>query len=144
MDSDFLEIRAKIIEILEKENELLEIASVVGQDVLSDDKKLALQVAECIRIGFLRQNSFSEIDTYVPIKKQFKMMQTLILIYERALKLIQKGKPISQILKTGVLNEFSNLKNTIKNDELEKMDEFDKKIKNSFKKIEDEYKEHLG
>ena len=144
VDSDFLEIRAKIIEILEKENELLEIASVVGQDVLSDDKKLALQVAECIRIGFLRQNSFSEIDTYVPIKKQFKMMQTLILIYERALKLIQKGIPISQILKTGILNEFSNLKNTIKNDELEKMDEFEKKIKNTLKKIEDEYKEHLG
>lgn len=143
IDTDFISIRSKIVEILEKESELLEIASVVGKDVLSDDKKLALEIAESIRIGFLRQNSFSEIDTFVPIKKQFKMMQTLIIIYERALKLIQKGIPISQIAKTGMFNEYKKLKDTIKNDELEKIDEFNKKCKNFLKKIEDEYREHL-
>ena len=143
IDSEYLNTRAKIVKILEKENELLEIASVVGQDVLSDDKKLALEVAAAIRIGFLRQNSFSEIDTYVPINKQFKMMQTILLIYERALKLVQNGIPISQIVKTRILEEYKELKNTVKNEELEKIDEFDKKVKNVLKKIEDEYKEHV-
>ena len=97
VDSEFSDHRTKIVKILEKENELLEIARVVGQDVLSDDKKLAIEVASSIRIGFLQQNSFSEVDTYVPIEKQFKMMDIIILIYERALKLIKKGIPISEI-----------------------------------------------
>lgn len=143
INSDFSEIRSKVVKILEKENELLEIARVIGQDVLSDDKKLAIEVARAIRVGFLQQNSFSDIDTSVTIEKQFKMMETIILIYERALKLINKGIPISEIKKTGILEEYKELKNTVRNDEINKIDEFDVKIKNSLKKLEEEYKEHI-
>ena len=143
VDSEFLEYRTKIVKILEKENELLEIARVVGQDVLSDDKKLLLEVASSIRIGFLQQNSFNDIDTSVTIEKQFKMMETIILIYDRALKLINKGIPISEIKKTGLLEEYNELKYNVRNDEIEKIDEFDVRIKNKLKKLEDEYREHI-
>ena len=143
VDSEFLEYRTKIVKILEKENELLEIARVVGQDVLSDDKKLLLEVASSIRIGFLQQNSFNDIDTSVTIEKQFKMMETIILIYDRALKLINKGIPISEIKKTGLLEEYNELKYNVRNDEIEKIDEFDVRIKNRLKKLEDEYREHI-
>jgi V/A-type H+-transporting ATPase subunit A len=143
VDSEFLELRGKIVKILEKENELLEIARVVGQDVLSDDKKLLLEVASSIRIGFLQQNSFNDIDTAVTIEKQFKMMETIILIYERSLKLINKSIPISEIKKLGLLEEYNELKYNVKNDEIEKIDEFNVKIKNKLKKLEDEYKEHI-
>lgn len=143
VDSEFLEYRTKIVKILEKENELLEIARVVGQDVLSDDKKLLLEIASSIRIGFLQQNSFNDIDTAVPIRKQFKMMETIILIYDRALKLINKGIPISEIKKTGLLEEYNEIKYTIKNDEIEKIDDFNVNIKNRLKKLEDEYREHI-
>ena len=143
VDSEFLEYRTKIVKILEKENELLEIARVVGQDVLSDDKKLLLEVASSIRIGFLQQNSFNDIDTSVTIEKQFKMMETIILIYDRALKLINKGIPISEIKKTGLLEEYNELKYNVRNDEIEKIDEFDVRIKNRLKKLEDEYRQHI-
>lgn len=143
VDSEFLEYRTKIVKILEKENELLEIARVVGQDVLSDDKKLLLEVASSIRIGFLQQNSFNDIDTSVPIEKQFKMIETIILIYDRALKLINKGIPISEIKKTGLFEEYNELKYNVRNDEIGKIDEFDVRIKNGLKKLEDEYREHI-
>ena len=143
VDSEFLEYRSKIVRLLERENELLEIARVVGQDVLSDDKKLMLEVASSIRIGFLQQNSFNEIDTFVPIEKQFKMMETIMLIYDRALKLINKGIPISEIKKTGILSEYNELKYNVKNTEIEKIDDFDVSIKNRLKKLEEEYREHI-
>ncbi len=143
VDSEFLEYRTRIVKILEKENELLEIARVVGQDVLSDDKKLLLEVASSIRIGFLQQNSFNDVDTSVPIEKQFKMMETIILIYDRALKLINKGIPISEIKKTGLFEEYNELKYNVRNDEIGKIDEFDVRIKNRLKKLEDEYREHI-
>ncbi len=143
IDSDFQDNRRRIVEILEKENELQEIAKVVGQDVLSDDKKLTLEVAEAIRVGFLRQNSFSEIDTYVPIEKQYKMMQTVLLINDRSFKLIEKSIPLSEIKKTGIFEDFKEIKNTVRNDELEKIDEFDMRVKTKLKKLEEDYKEHI-
>ena len=76
--------------------------------------------------------------------KQYKMMKTVILIYERALKLIQKAIPLSAINNTGIFAEYKEIKNTIKNEELEKIDEFDLKVKNKLKKLEEEYKEHIN
>ena len=134
VDVDFLECRQKIVSILEEENELLEIARVVGQDVLSDSKRLVLEVAKAIRVGFLQQNAMSDIDSQVPLIKQYKMMQTIILLYERALKLIEK---------LGFFEEYVKLKMNVANDDLGKFSELNSRIKNRLKKLEDEYVEHI-
>ncbi len=143
VDIEFLDLRQEILKILEEENKLLEIARVIGQDVLSDSKKLILQVSKAFRIGFLQQSALNEIDTFVPIQKQFEMMQTLLLIYEKSLHLIEKGIPISEILQTGILAEYENLKFSIKNDELEKFETYNISVKNRLKKLEESYKQHL-
>ena len=143
VDVDFLECRQKIVSILEEENELLEIARVVGQDVLSDSKRLVLEVAKAIRVGFLQQNAMSDIDSQVPLIKQYKMMQTIILLYERALKLIEKRIPLSEIKKLGFFEEYVKLKMNFANDDLGKFSELNSRIKNRLKKLEDEYVEHI-
>lgn len=143
VDVDFLECRKKIVSILEEENELLEIARVVGQDVLSDNKRLVLEVAKAIRVGFLQQNAMSDIDSQVPLIKQYKMMQTIILLYERALKLIEKRIPLSEIKKLGFFEEYVKLKMNVANDDLGKFSELNSRIKNRLKKLEDEYVEHI-
>lgn len=143
VDVDFLECRQKIVSILEEENELLEIARVVGQDVLSDSKRLVLEVAKAIRVGFLQQNAMSDIDSQVPLIKQYKMMQTIILLYERALKLIEKRIPLSEIKKLGLFEEYVKLKMNVANDDLGKFSELNSRIKNRLKKLEDEYVEHI-
>ena len=128
---------------MEEENELLEIARVVGQDVLSDSKRLVLEVAKAIRVGFLQQNAMSDIDSQVPLIKQYKMMQTIILLYERALKLIEKRIPLSEIKKLGFFEEYVKLKMNVANDDLGKFSELNSRIKNRLKKLEDEYVEHI-
>lgn len=143
VDVDFLECRQKIVSILEEENELLEIARVVGQDVLSDSKRLVLVVAKAIRVGFLQQNAMSDIDSQVPLIKQYKMMQTIILLYERALKLIEKRIPLSEIKKLGFFEEYVKLKMNVANDDLGKFSELNSRIKNRLKRLEDEYVEHI-
>lgn len=143
VDVDFLECRQKIVSILEEENELLEIARVVGQDVLSDSKRLVLEVAKAIRVGFLQQNAMSDIDSQVPLIKQYKMMQTIILLYERALKLIEKRIPLSEIKKLGFFEEYVKLKMNVANDDLGKFSKLNSRIKNRLKKLEDEYVEHI-
>jgi V/A-type H+-transporting ATPase subunit A len=140
----FLEYRRKIIKLLEEENELLEISKVVGQDVLSDSKKLVLEVCKAIRIGFLQQSAMSEIDRFVPLEKQYLMMESILNFYDLANKLINKSIPISKIKELGLLEEYMKLKLTIPNDRLDEFKKYNLKVKESLRKLEDEYKEHIN
>ena len=143
VNADFMEVRQEIISLLEEENELLEIAKVVGQDVLSDTKKLVLEVAKAIRVGFLQQSAFNDTDTSVPLEKQFEMMNSILIIYKNSLKLIQKGIPISKVKELGIFEEYVKLKFTIKNDEMTKFNEFNKSVKDRLKQLEKTYENHI-
>ena len=143
VNADFREVRQEIISLLEEENELLEIAKVVGQDVLSDTKKLVLEVAKAIRVGFLQQSAFNDTDTSVPLEKQFEMMNSILIIYKNSLKLIQKGIPISKVKELGIFEEYVKLKFTIKNDEITKFNEFNKSVKDRLKQLEKTYENHI-
>ena len=140
---DFYDYRKRIVELLGEENSLIEISKVVGKDVLQDNKKLVLRACQSIRSGFLMQNSMDEIDTYIPLEKQYRMMQTIIMLYDNSSKLIDKGIPLSEINELGYFDEYSKLKFSIKNDEIYKFDEIDEKYKNGLKRLEDEYRYHI-
>ena len=140
VEEDFFEYRAKIIKILNEENELQEIAKVVGQDVLSDSKKLILEISRCIREGFLQQSAISEIDTYVPLIKQYKMMKLIINMYESMKELVEKGIPISEISKKGFFETYNNIKEQVSNIEISKIDGISETYKSKLEEIEEEYR----
>ena len=142
-EEDFLVYRNKIVKLLNEENELQEIAKVVGQDVLSDSKKLILEICKCIREGFLQQNANSEIDTYVPLLKQYKMMKLIVSIYEASDTLINKGIPMSKIKEIGFFETYPKIKNEVANIEMAKIDEMEEQYLDSLDKIAEEYKEVL-
>lgn len=142
IDENFSEDRLEIVKLLQEEGELQEIAKVVGQDVLSDSKKLILETCRSIRLGFLQQSAMNEIDTYVPIEKQYKMMSSVLKLYKLSLKLIDRGIPISKIKELGIFDEYIKLKFNIKDNELNKFDEFDKKSSELLMRLQEEYKEH--
>lgn len=143
LEEDFLEYRGKMIKLLNEENELQEISKVVGQDVLSDQKKLVLEICKCIREGFLQQNATSDIDTYVPILKQYKMMKLIVDIYEEALELTQKGIPMSEIKKVEIFDEYAKIKTMVSNIEMAKIDEMGQRYRDELAKIDSSYEEHL-
>ena len=142
VDESFYKNRIEIIKLLQEESELQEISKVVGEDVLSDSKKLVLEVCRAIRLGFLQQSAMNEIDTYVPIKKQFYMMKSIINLYKESLKVIEKGIPISRVKELGLFEEYINLKFIIEDEKLYKFETFDTKVKDLMKNIIEEYKEY--
>lgn len=143
INENFIYERQEIVKLLQEENELQEISKVVGQDVLSDDKKLILEICRGIRLGFLQQSAMNEIDTYVPIDKQYKMMNSVLKLYKESNKLIQKGIPISRIKELGFFEEYIKIKFNVKNDEIQKIDEFDLKVSKGLKELSEKYKEHM-
>ena len=142
-EEDFLDYRNKIVKLLNEENELQEIAKVVGQDVLSDSKKLILEICKCIREGFLQQNANSDIDTFVPLLKQYKMMKLVVDIYEVSNDLINMGIPMSRIKEIGFFENYPRIKEEVTNIESGKIDEMEDEYIKKLNDIEDEYKEVL-
>ena len=72
---DWMEGRQKMMSLLQEEAELEEIVKMVGMDALSPGDRLKMEAARSIREDFLHQNSFHEVDTYTPLKKQYMMMR---------------------------------------------------------------------
>lgn len=143
INEDFSNVKNQITKLLNEEDELQKIAKVVGKDVLSDLKKLVLEICRCIRVGFLQQNSFNEIDTSVPLEKQFKMMDLIVFMYNESLELIEKGIPLSEIKKLGFFERYLKLKYEINNKEIQKFDSVKQEFENEFKKLENEYEGHI-
>jgi len=135
VDPLFMTYRSQLLKILQEESKLVEIVKLIGSDMLPDDQKLILETGKVIRLGFLQQGAFDPVDTYVPLQKQFLMMKTILLLYERAYDIIRRGVPIAQILKTGLFDEVIRIKYQIKNDEPERFEDINAKITKTLQNI---------
>ena len=121
--ADFMECRARVAQILQEENKLMEIVKLIGSDVLPDDQKLSIETARVIRVGFLQQNAYHQDDTYVPLQKQLKMMQVILYLHRRAQGLVAAGVPLSRITGTGLFDKVVRIKYEVPNDQLQKLDD---------------------
>ena len=144
LDKEFIERRDRTMLILEKENELMEIAKLVGTDVLPEDQKLALEIARVIRVGFLQQNAFHPVDTYVPLEKQSSMMGLILFLYDKAAELIKQGIPLSAVATTGFFEECIQMKYTVPNDDLSVIKEMKRRFDEELRKMMREYNAHRG
>ncbi|MCF7930149.1 MAG: V-type ATP synthase subunit A [Acholeplasmataceae bacterium] len=131
----FLTNRQAIMGILSEENKLLEIAKLIGSDVLPDDQKLIIEVGKVIRLGFLQQNAFHKDDTYVPLQKQLQMMDVILYLNMKAKGFIESGRSLSLLIDTGIFESVIKMKYDVANDELEKFDEYPKTIDRIIKRI---------
>ena len=93
-------------------------------DVLPDDQKLVIEIARLIRVGFLQQNSYNPVDTYVPLKKQLLMMQTILRLYDGVKEGIDRSIPLSQYTATGIFDTVVKMKYEIPNEDLSKFDDY--------------------
>lgn len=128
VDPDFMRYRSRILALLREESSLMEIVKLIGADVLPDDQKLVIDISRVIRVGFLQQNAYHADDTYVPLRKQFLMMQVILHLYECAKALTLKGVPASRIGETGLYDKLIKMKYDIPNNRLELFDAYMKEI----------------
>ena len=133
--SNFVDCRNKILAILNQESSLQEIVKLIGSDVLPDDQKLILEIARVIRLGFLQQNAFHKDDTCVPLKKQLKMMEIILYLYDRCKEIIGMNMPMS-ILKSGdIFEKIIAIKYDVPNDQLGMFADYKIAIDNFYNKI---------
>ena len=125
--ADWMEDRQKMMTILQEEAELNEIVQMVGMDALSPTDRLKMEAARSIREDFLHQNSFHEIDTYTPLRKQYLMMKLVLAFYEKSVDALNKGADMNALIAMPVREKIGRYKYTT-----------DADIESEYKNVEEE------
>ncbi len=107
---DFMELRGRLMALLQDEAELEEIVNLVGMDALSASDRLKLETARSIREDYLHQNAFDPTDTYTSLKKQVLMMRAILSYYDKAVAALDGGADIELLVNIPVRERIGRYK----------------------------------
>lgn len=138
-DVDVMALRRKMMEILLEESKLNDIVSLVGADVLPEEQRLVLDIARILRVGYLQQNSFHEIDTYVPLQKQVRMLQVIDTLYENGKDLLALHAPLSVVHDDELFQQVTMMKYNVPNDDLSAIDALEESIVSHYDALKLQY-----
>ena len=88
---DWMEKRATMMRLLQKEAELNEIVKLVGVDALSGQDRLVLNATRSIREDYLQQDAMDEIDTHASYGKMYGLMSLVLEYYTKCSAALSRG-----------------------------------------------------
>lgn len=136
---DMMELRAKMLRLLQEEDKLMEIVKLVGEDILPDDQRLILEVSRVIKVGYLQQNAYHKNDAHVSLKKQHRMLKVIDRLYVKANNCVKVGVPISKVKNDKLFYKITTMKYNVTEDKLEMFDELIKEIDSLYDGLESMY-----
>ncbi len=100
------ERRAKAIDLLAREKQLLDIVQLVGADALPDGDRVDLETARLLREAFLQQHAFDPVDAARPLDVQFALLDAVLAAGTGLHAAIDRGVTLEQALDHEVLGEL--------------------------------------
>ncbi len=132
VDNSWHKTRMEALRILLEENRLQQIVKLVGPDALPAGERFLLFCAELIKNGFLQQNAFDSKDMYSTPHKQMKLLKVITSFFTRGNSLLAAGAGLQDIIALPCVTEITRLKSETGNDELNMIDEFEKRLESEF------------
>jgi V-type H+-transporting ATPase subunit A len=105
---DFVQLRTKVKEILQEEEDLSEIVQLVGKGSLAEGDKITMEVAKVIKDDFLQQNGYSSYDRFCPFYKTVGMMRNIIAFYELARHAVESTAQSDNKITWNIIRENMN------------------------------------
>lgn len=110
LGSGWLRLREEAMSLLREEEELREIVSLVGAEILDDKQRVVFEVAKMLKEYFLLQNAFHPVDIYCPLEKTYQMLRLLMKFSARAKNAVDSGVSLAKILDLDVREELGRMK----------------------------------
>jgi len=107
---EWVKLRDNAMDLLQQESELQDIVQLVGSDALPPDQQLILEITRLIREVFLQQNAFHPIDTFCPMTKQFKLLETINEFTNKAQSALDSGVLFQDIMKLESKDEIGKIR----------------------------------
>ncbi|MGE5197101.1 MAG: V-type ATP synthase subunit A, partial [Deltaproteobacteria bacterium] len=133
IDPEWLSLRYKIMDLLQKEQRLQQVVKLVGPDVLPQTQRLVLEVCYIFKNAFLQQTAYDQIDTYSSARKQFLMLKAIIVLYQKSEELVKKGINVAEIKEAPIYQEILRMRLTYPEDKIDELAQLPKKIEDSLK-----------
>lgn len=125
---EYNDYRRDAMKILQLSANLEEIVRLVGEESLSNDDKLILDMGKILKENYLMQDAMNEVDTYNSPKKQFFMLEAMMTYYNLAKTALSKGISYATIELPTVREEFTRFR-YIPNDQIDKISALTNRIK---------------
>ena len=82
VDGRWSSIRARVLDLLQRDAEIREVASVVGPEALEDKDRLLLAAAAALREFVLGQSAFDPDDSFSPPAKTFALAEAAVAAFD--------------------------------------------------------------
>lgn len=135
IDENWSVLRYEIMELLQKEQRLLQVVKLVGPDVLPQTQRLILEICNIFKNTFLQQSAFDKVDAYSSARKQFLMLKTILLFFHKSEEVVRRGISVTEIKETSIYKELMRMKLTYTENDLEKLAGLSAKIDESFAEL---------
>ncbi|MBE0523261.1 MAG: ATP synthase subunit A [Methanosarcinales archaeon] len=132
---EWVKLRDNAMDLLQQESELQDIVQLVGSDALPPDQQLTLEITRLIREVFLQQNAFHPIDTFCPMTKQYKLLETINEFTNKAQSALDSGVLFQDIIKLESKDEIGKIRFE---------EDFDGELKKVMDKMDKEFKSLQG
>lgn len=97
VDAGWSKTRARVVDLLQRDAELREVASVVGPEALEDKDRLLLAAASAVREFVLGQSAFDPNDAFSPPKKTFALATAALELFEAGGRALALGHTFSEL-----------------------------------------------
>jgi V/A-type H+-transporting ATPase subunit A len=135
VSTEWTKLRDGFMDLLQQEAELQDIVQLVGSDALPPDQQLTLEITRLIREIFLQQNAFHPVDTFCPMDRQYKLLDSIQKFTDGAYAALDMGIPVQAIIKIKSKDELAK----VRFDE-----DFDGSLQNVMDKMKDEFNSLKG
>ena len=97
VDPAWSSTRARVLDLLQRDSELREVATVVGPEALEDRDRLLLAVAACVREFVLGQSAFDPDDAFSPPAKTFALANAALRAFDAAAEALAGGTAFADL-----------------------------------------------
>jgi V/A-type H+-transporting ATPase subunit A len=94
---DWSELRARTLELLQRDRELREIAGLIGPEALQDADRLLLESARIIRDAVLAQSAFDPNDASSSVAKTHRLAALALGLHAAGLAALSGGRAIERV-----------------------------------------------
>ena len=110
INGNWLERRTEAMKLLNENEELQEIVSLVGAEALTPEQQLTLRMARALIESYLMQDALDDVDTYCPREKQFAMLSLILDFHRRAQQRLEQGEELKDIFQSDYLDFIGKMR----------------------------------
>jgi len=110
VDRNWSSVRARLLDVLQRDVELREVASVVGPEALEDRDRLLLTAASACREFVLGQSAYDPNDAFSPPGKTFRLAAAVLRWFDAATEALRRGAAFVELPVEHVQHALSGLR----------------------------------